>query len=212
VDLAIAPRGSRGPRGPNGAGQIHTRHADGGLSPPVGGLGAVFGPRSAPDARCGVPAGRSGLPKTRRPAFQCPPSSMTCVRPLNLALARRGAQRVRAALEAGRSERASRAVPGAPLGRQKRSSPHSRRARRRPDLLLLENPRNLDPAVRRALIRQLGGLPHAKLIGLTIWSSSWTSARGRGPDAGPVVADGASGPARGRRAHGAPFVSSALLV
>jgi cobalt/nickel transport system ATP-binding protein len=167
INLAIAPGESVGLVGPNGAGKSTlTLHVVGFLHP-TGGAVRVFGtvvdhPTLAEIRR------RVGL------VFQNPDDQLfmptlfddVAFGPLNLGLGEDEVRRrVAAALDGVGLAGLGGKFPGHLSGGQKRAAVLAGVLAMGPDLLLLDEPTsNLDPAGRRALIRQLSALPQARLV------------------------------------------------
>jgi energy-coupling factor transporter ATP-binding protein EcfA2 len=167
VDLRVAPGETVGLVGPNGAGKSTLALQVVGFLHPSAGSVRVFG----------TEVGHPTLREVRRRVgflFQNPDDQLfmptlfddVAFGPLNLGLpedeVRRRAHDALAAVGlAGHGAK----FPGHLSGGQKRSAALAGVLAMGPELLLLDEPSsNLDPAGRRALIRQLAALPQAKLI------------------------------------------------
>ncbi len=167
IDLAIAAGESVGLVGPNGAGKSTLAlHVVGFLHPTSGSV-RVFG----------TEVGHPTLAEVRRRVglvFQNPDDQLfmatllddVAFGPLNLGLPEDEVRRrVAAALAGVGLSGLEKKFPGHLSGGQKRSAALAGVLAMGPELLLLDEPSsNLDPAGRRALIRQLAALRQAKLV------------------------------------------------
>ena len=167
IDLVIAPGESVGLVGPNGAGKSTLALNIVGFLHPTAGSARVFG----------TEVGHPTLAEVRRRVgmvFQNPDDQLfmatlfddVAFGPLNLGLPEEEVRRrVADALAGVGLEGLENKFPGHLSGGQKRSAALAGVLAMGPDLLLLDEPSsNLDPAGRRALIRQLSALPQARLV------------------------------------------------
>lgn len=167
VDLVIAAGETVGLVGPNGAGKSTLALNVVGFLHPASGSVRVFG----------TEVGHPTLQEIRRRVglvFQSPDDQLfmatvfddVAFGPLNLGLPEDEVRRrVTAALAGVGLAGLECKFPGHLSGGQKRSAALAGVLAMGPDLLLLDEPSsNLDPAGRRALIRQLAALPQAKLV------------------------------------------------